>query len=85
MGFVESICASGGIVKDVLVFFDRLQGGQEVLKAQGIQLHSLTDMEIALEMAKNSKFSLEDQVESVREYLRDPRKWHLRCGLPYAD
>lgn len=85
LSFIDAICESGGIVKDVLVFFDRLQGGCEVLEARGIRLHSVTDMNIALTVAKDSKFVQVSHLESVQEYLENPRVWSEKHHLPFKD
>ena len=52
LSFIDAIRQAGGVVKDVLVVFDRLQGGKNALGEQGIRLHAVTDMEMALSVAE---------------------------------
>jgi orotate phosphoribosyltransferase len=81
--FIEAIRTAGGVVNNVLVLFDREQGGGQILEEQGIKLHAVTDMETALTVAKDSGVLTETHVDSVREYLRDMRAWHEKHGLCY--
>jgi orotate phosphoribosyltransferase len=83
--FVEAIRASAGVVNDVLVLFDRGQGGGQILEEHGIRLHAVTDMQTALTVAKDSGLLSKTHFESVREYLRDMHAWHKKYGLPFKD
>lgn len=46
--FVSEIRKQNGIIKDILVLFDRLQGGKEKLLNYDVNLHSITDIDIVL-------------------------------------
>ena len=48
LSFVDAIQESGGAVEDVLVVFDRLQGGKEALHERGMRLHAITDIDTAI-------------------------------------
>ena len=81
--FISGITDTGGIVEDVLVFFDRQQGGREALKVRGIRLHSITDMSMVLEVAEAEQILSSDEFKTVREYLRSPADWHEQKGLAF--
>jgi orotate phosphoribosyltransferase len=81
--FVDAIRAAGGIVENVFVLFDREQGGRDVLGAQGIQLHSVTNMSMVLNIAKETGLVDEKQLASVVEYVHSPRNWHGKMGIPF--
>jgi len=83
LNFSQSITQSGGIVEDVLVVFDREQGGAETLKDHGIQLHSLTNITTALQIGNEAGFLSVGEIDSVRNYLRDPKQWHEEKHLPF--
>jgi orotate phosphoribosyltransferase len=85
LNFVKAINAAGGIVTDILVLFDRQQGGKDALSAEGIRLHSLTDMDTALYVAEDTALVDANTVISVREYLLDAKKWHQARDLEYHD
>ncbi|HKR58260.1 MAG TPA: orotate phosphoribosyltransferase [Pyrinomonadaceae bacterium] len=81
--FVDSIHACGGVVKDVFVLFDRLQGGSLALEKHGIELHALTNMTSVLAVASQTEHLSERELQSVNEYLAAPKEWHSKHGLPY--
>ena len=85
IGFIQGISEAEGHVKDVLVVFDRIQGGREALSSQGIALHALTDMDTALRAAEASGLLTDGQLREVREYLQSPDDWHRTRGLPVLD
>jgi orotate phosphoribosyltransferase len=82
--FVGGITAAGGVVEDVLVAFDRQQGGMAALKAKGIRLHSVTDMEMALDVAVKAKAISAEGLAAIREYLSSPKAWHTQRRLAYV-
>ncbi len=82
--FVKGIAAAGGSVDDVLVLFDRQQGGGEALKESGIVLHAVTDMATALEAADSGGVLSAEELQAVREYLRSPRQWHELRKLAFT-
>jgi orotate phosphoribosyltransferase len=82
--FVNAIRAAGGVVEDVLVVFDRQQGGRLALKDKGIRLHAVTDMEMALKMASEANVISADALDAVRAYLASPKAWHAQRQLAYS-
>jgi orotate phosphoribosyltransferase len=83
ISFVQGIRNAGGVVGDVLVVFDRLQGGRDALEQEGVRLHAMTDMEMALSEAEVAGLLSREELDSVRSYLVDPKAWHSVRGLPY--
>ncbi len=83
LSFVQAIREAGGVVEDVVVVFDRLQGGKDALERQGIRLHPMTDMDMALSEARVAGLLPKEELDSVRSYLVDPKAWHSLMGLPY--
>ena len=83
ISFIDAIHTSGGIVEDVLVIFDREQGGREALEKIGVRLHAITDMTTTLEVARTERFLEENEFESVRLYLQDPSQWLHKRGLNF--
>lgn len=75
MSFIEAILAAGGVVRDVLVLFDRQQGGSDALSGQGIRLHSITNLDTALRVAKEARLISDSLLTSVHEYIRSPIEW----------
>ena len=84
ISFIEGIKGVGGIVKDVLVLFDRQQGGREALEKRGIRLLAITDLATVLPVGKEAKFLSDDHLLSVQNYLRDPFEWHRKHNLQYV-
>ncbi len=84
LAFVHAIEDAGGQVENVLVAFDRLQGGRQALADVGVRLHSTTDMDVALAEAKLSGTLAAGAMNSVQEYLSSPASWHAARGLPYV-
>lgn len=82
--FIEAIRAAGGTINNVLVLFDRLQGGKQSLKEIGIDLYSVSDMNAALEVAEKENIFSESSLNSVKQYLADPREWHEENKLEFV-
>jgi orotate phosphoribosyltransferase len=85
LSFIEAIREVQATVRDVLVVFDRLQGGKEALAQETIQLHAITDMNIALEAGHTAKQISSADLVSIQRYLHEPRQWHLERGLQFRD
>jgi orotate phosphoribosyltransferase len=85
LSFIQGIRDEGADVKNVLVVFDRLQGGREALKDAGIALHALTNLDTALSLAAASGFLQEDEIQAVQHYLRSPQQWHEERGLQFHE
>ena len=83
ISFIEAIRGMEASVNDVLVVFDRLQGGKEALADEDVALHSLTDIEAALEVAEEIELISLNRLSAVKQYLLSPAKWHDRMGLPF--
>jgi len=81
--FVKGINDAGGTVVDVLVLFDRQQGGREALQEKGIRLHAVTDMSTALEAADSGGVLAAEELRVVRAYLRSPREWNRERSLAF--
>jgi len=81
--FIKVLRAAGCTVTDVLVLFDRGQGGCEALAKEGVTLRSVVDMDRALAVADEYELVECDDLESVRLYLADPDDWHRRMELEY--
>ena len=76
--FIENLRNMGAIVNDVIVLFDRKQGGEKYLADKyGVQLHSLTDIKIHIEVGEKFGFITPKEAENIRSYLADPKKWNL--------
>ncbi len=81
--FIEALRASGAVVNDALVLFDRLQGGGKTLSENGVDLHAVIDMDTALEVAESIRLIDKEGMDSIRSYLADPEKWHEEHGLEF--
>jgi orotate phosphoribosyltransferase len=79
--FIEAIQASGGTIEDVIVLFDREQGGREALLSRGVQLHAVTGMATAMRVAEEANILSDTTLRSVREYLASPHEWQAKRGL----
>jgi len=83
--FIDALRAVGGEVRDVLVLFDRQQGGAETLAGIGIKLHSVTDLTAALNVARNYRLLSESELVSISAYLNNPKVWHQERGLQFLE
>ena len=81
--FIEAIRAAGGTVDNVLVLFDRLQGGFEYLRKENINLYSLSDLDMVIKTASDMEIIPEDELNSVKQYLVNPKEWHEKRGLEF--
>lgn len=85
IGFIDAIAASGGLVRDVVVVFDRLQGAADSLARRGITLHALATMHSVLDVGEQTADLNSADLVAVREYLDSPSDWHRARGLAFAD
>ncbi|NQU05629.1 MAG: orotate phosphoribosyltransferase [Calditrichaeota bacterium] len=76
--FIEALRANGATVENVMVLFDRNQGGEDVLGKEGCQLHSITDLNTTLNVADEMKLVPEESLISVKEYLNDTKGWQTK-------
>lgn len=81
--FVEGVRKVGGTVNDIFVFFDRQEGGAEALAKEGIDLHSVTDLKTTLEIGEKYNYLTKEDLESVAEYLQDPKGWNEKRGYEW--
>jgi orotate phosphoribosyltransferase len=81
--FIEALRANGALVENVIVLFDRNQGGGEVLGREGCRLYSVADLNTTLRVAEEMKLLPEESLISVKEYLKDPEGWHTSRGLEF--
>lgn len=78
--FIEALRANGATVENVMVLFDRNQGGEEALGDEGCKLWSITDLNTTLKVADEMKLVTEESLISVKEYLKDPEGWQLKVN-----
>jgi len=76
--FIEALRANGATVENVMVLFDRNQGGEDVLGKEGCNLWSITDLNTTLKVADEMKLVPEESLSSVKEYLKDPQGWQAK-------
>ena len=81
--FIRALHRARARVKDVLVIFDRLQGGREALAREGVRLHTVTNMDTALLEARAVGLLTARDLKSVQGYLKSPRAWHQKRSLPF--
>jgi orotate phosphoribosyltransferase len=67
--FINAIEEEGASVTDVLVLFDRNQGGVASLASRNIALHAITDMETALSVASANGLVASADLAEVRRHL----------------
>ncbi|MCK5084036.1 MAG: hypothetical protein KAQ64_00065 [Candidatus Pacebacteria bacterium] len=77
--FIQNIRNAGAIINDVIVIFDRKQGGEQYLAERwDVRLHSLTDIDTHLEVGVEYGYITEEEAESIKKYLEDPKEWNLK-------
>ena len=81
--FVRAIQGVKASVTDVLVIFDRLQGGAETLQKEGIRLFSATDLNVALDVGRDLDVIGAEDMLAIQEYLASPLNWHRNRGLDF--
>jgi orotate phosphoribosyltransferase len=84
LSFIHALRAEGGIVEDVLVVFDRGQGGAKALEDEGVTLYALTNMTTVLRVGTDEGHISSAQTEAISRYLASPEEWHSERGLPYV-
>jgi orotate phosphoribosyltransferase len=82
-GFIESIKKAGGYVEDILTVFDRQQGAKNLLLKRNIRLHSLTNLNLTLNIGVEEKFITNQEGKEIHYYLNNPKQWHEERGLEY--
>lgn len=85
VGFLDAVRDARCTVTDALVLFDRQQGGADLLAAQGVRLHAVTDRATAMGVARAEGLLDDEALDSVESYFRDPQAWHGARGLEFTD
>ena len=85
LGFLDAVAAAGAEVRDVLVLFDRQQGGSELLASRGVTLHAVADRATALAVGRAAGVLSAEAADEVRAYFQDPEAWHRARGLDYRE
>ncbi len=85
LGFLDAIAAAGGLVEDVLVLFDRQQGGSELMARRDVRLHSVADRQSTLAVGETAGLLSAEASQSVNSYFRDPAGWHRDRGLDFRE
>ncbi len=80
LGFLDAVAEAGGEVRDVLVLFDREQGGAETLERHGVALHAIADLTTALAVGEAEGRLSAAERAMVDGYLRDPEGWSPPTG-----
>ena len=83
LGFIDALREAGAVVEDVLVLFDRQQGGEELLAGHGCRLHSITDRASALAEGERCGLLTAAERRSVDEYFADAVRWHEERGFEF--
>ncbi len=83
LGFLDAIAEAGAEVTDVLVLFDRQQGGAELLARRDATLHAVADRATTLAAGVAAGVLPAAACEEVQAYFRDPEAWHRQRGLEY--
>jgi orotate phosphoribosyltransferase len=79
--FIDAVQACNAKVENVLVLFDREQGGREILRGRGINLHAITTMSSVIQLAETEQLLSQSELLSLREYLGSPHKWNPQHSL----
>lgn len=73
--FIKGIETAGGEVKDCLVMFDREQGGEQALREEDVELHSVLTLSELIDYGKREDKILKDQIQSLDEYIENTDAW----------
>ncbi len=82
-GFIDALRAAEVTVDHCLVFFDRQQGGAELLQGWGVQLHALADRHTTLAAGVEAGHLKAEARAEVDAYFADPGAWHRARGLEF--
>ena len=83
LGFLDAVAEVGAEVRDVLVLFDRQQGGADLLARRGVTLHAVADRGSTLAVGQAAGLLSADAADTVEAYFNDPQAWHRARGLEY--
>lgn len=85
MHFIEALRREGAVATNVLVLFDRGQGGEGALAEHGVTLHSMVDLKTALQSGCDAELLGHADVTVVNDYLESPAEWHRSKGLAFTE
>jgi orotate phosphoribosyltransferase len=71
--FVNEIRKTNNIISNILVLFDREQGGKEILKKEKIDLMPITNIYELIETGLKNDFINELQYKSINNYINNPK------------
>ena len=76
----------GAVMDDTIAVVNRKQGGEEILAAEGVRLHSFADIDITLfESAEKNGAITAEQLKSLREFMADPKEFMLNFFRTHPD
>jgi len=80
--FAEGIRNTGALCEHVLAVFDYAYTGESaaILDVAGIQLHTLTNWPVLLKVAGDEGFFSPLEIETIQEFLANPRAWSQKRG-----
>ena len=84
--FIEEINKFKLNCKYCFVVFDREQGAaQKLMEKFGVYLYSLTTLSKTLSIGAKHHYLSNEELLSVREYLKDPKQWNLDKGFEWHE
>lgn len=82
--FIKHLRAIGAEIVAIVVIFDREQGGPEFIKKEfGLDVYSLTNISIHLEVGLANGYINNDEYRSIKKYLEDPKAWNEARGYEW--
>jgi len=83
---VKVIKEHGGIVKDCLVIFTYgMKKARETFSAENVNLISLTDFSMMIDIAAQNNYIKDTDKEKVLEWAQDPAGWGPKHGFPSGE
>ncbi len=82
--FLDALHSVKTVVEDVLVLFDREQGGGKLLVERGVTLHPLVGRATALASGIELGLLETGTVEEIDRYFEDPHAWHRQRGFAFV-
>lgn len=83
----EEIRRLGGKVDKCFVIFDRQQNSTQILREQGVELFSLTNLKDALSktIPRKLTYLTTQEFDEIRTYFKSPKDWHRLKGFKYYE
>ncbi|MDO4763900.1 MAG: orotidine-5'-phosphate decarboxylase [Flavobacteriaceae bacterium] len=73
-------------VTDIVVVLDRQQGGKEILEQKGYRVHTLFTISEAVEILRDEKMLMEDEVGRIYDFLRGNKvQFEEKKRISYAE